>query len=75
MGRYLAYAIQYIKMLRDEDHSIQKNTKFCTISYQLHNSTINAVNHCKYLEVVLQSDLQWSKHIEENTAEANSTLA
>ena len=42
--------------------------------YQLHISTLNAVNHCKYLGVVLQSDLRWSKHIEEITAKVNSTL-
>ena len=42
--------------------------------YQLHNSSLNAVNHYKYLGVVLQSDLQWFKHIEEITAKANSTL-
>ena len=43
--------------------------------YQLHNSTLNSVDDCKYLGVVLQSNLRWSaKHIEEITAKANSTL-
>ena len=42
--------------------------------YQLHNSTLNSVNHCKYLGVVLQSNLRWSKHIKEITAKANSAL-
>ena len=42
--------------------------------YQLHNSTLNSVICCKYLGVVLQSNLWWSKHIEEITAKANSTL-
>ena len=37
----------------------------------MNNSTLNAVNHCKYLGVVLQSDLWWSKHI---AAKANSTF-
>ena len=42
--------------------------------YQLHSSTLSSVDHCKYLGVVLQSNLQWSKHIKTNTAKANSTL-
>ena len=41
---------------------------------QFHNSTLNSVNHWKYLGVVFQSNLRWSKHIEEITAKANSTL-
>ena len=43
--------------------------------YQLHNSTLSSVDHCKYLGVVLKSNLRWSKHIEEVTAKANSTLS
>ena len=42
--------------------------------YQLHSSTLSSVDHCKYLGVVLQSNLRWSKHIETITAKANSTL-
>ena len=42
--------------------------------YQLHNSTLNSVNQCKYLGVVLQSNLWWDKHSEQITAKANSTL-
>ena len=38
----------------------------------MNNSTLNAVIHRKYLGVVLQSDLWWSKHI---AAKANSTLS
>ena len=42
--------------------------------YQHHNCTLNSVSYCNYLEVVLQSYLQWSKHIETIIAKANSTL-
>lgn len=42
--------------------------------YKLHNSTLSSFDHCKYLGVVLQSNLQWAKHIEANTAKVNSTL-
>ena len=45
-----------------------------TYDYQLHNFTLNSVDHCKYLGVVLQSNLRWGKHIESITAKANSTL-
>ena len=43
-------------------------------NYRLHSSTISLVDHRKYLGVVLQSNLQWSKCNEAITARANSTL-
>ena len=42
--------------------------------YQLHSSTVSSVDHCKFLGVVLQSNLRWSKHIEAFAAKANSML-
>ena len=42
--------------------------------YQLHNFTLNSVDHCKYLGVVLQSNLCWDKHIESITAKANCKM-
>ena len=42
--------------------------------YQLHSSIFSSVDHCKYLGMVPQSNLRWSKHIEAITARANSTL-
>ena len=42
--------------------------------YQLYISIVNSVDHCKNLGITLQSNLQWSKHIEEITAKADSTF-
>ena len=43
--------------------------------YQIHDSILNSVDHCKCLGVTLQSNLWWSKHIEGITAQVNSTLS
>ena len=43
--------------------------------YSLDNRPLTRVDHCKYLEVVLQSNLNSAKHIEEKIAKANTTLA
>ena len=43
--------------------------------YSLDNRPLTIVDHSKYLEVVLQSNLNSAKHIEEKIAKANTTLA
>ena len=43
--------------------------------YQLHSSTLTSVDHCKYLEVVLQSNLRWSKHIKAITANKKAPIS
>ena len=54
---------------------VTQSTKYkISYDYQLHNTILNSVNHCKYLGVVLQSNLHWSKHVQEISAKANSTL-
>ena len=54
---------------------VTQSTKYkISYNYQLHNTILNSVNHCKYLGVILQSNLCWSKHVQEISAKANSTL-
>ena len=43
--------------------------------YYLHDCPLTKVDNCKYLGVVLQSDLNWKKHIDEKVTKANNTLA
>ena len=49
-------------MFHDEGYTIKKYK--IMYDYQLHSSILSVVDHCKYLGVVLQSNLQWSKHNE-----------
>ena len=60
-------------MFHDDGHLIQKYR--AQYDYHLHNSTLNAVNHCKHFRVIHQYDLRWSKHIEEITAKAETSKA
>ncbi len=44
-------------------------------SYHIQNSLPIAVTHCKYLGVIIQSDLRWDMHINQITVKANHTLS
>ena len=43
--------------------------------YQLHSTPLNKLNSCKYLGVIIQSDLKWSQHIHQIAVKANCTLS
>ena len=44
-------------------------------SYYIHNTQLSVVNQCKYLGILIQSDLKWNSHVNYVTAKANQTLA
>ena len=44
-------------------------------SYYIHNAQLSVVNQCKYLGILIQSDLKWNSHVNYVTAKANQTLA
>ena len=44
-------------------------------TYYLNGIPLSVVNHCKYLGIIIQSDLNWSKHVEQKVSKANSMLA
>ena len=55
--------------------SVTQSKKYKVMyDYKLHSSTLSLVDPYKYLGVVLQSHLMWSKHIEAIIARTNSTL-
>ena len=45
------------------------------ITYYLNGIPLSVVNHCKYLCIIIQSDLNWNKHIEQKVSKADSMLA
>ena len=44
-------------------------------TYYLNGIPLSVVNHCKYLGIIIQSDLNWNKHVEQKVSKANSMLA
>ena len=43
-------------------------------TYYLNGIPLSVVNHCKYLGIIIQSDLNWNKHVEQKASKANSML-
>ena len=43
-------------------------------TYHLYNTSLSLSDHCKYLGIILQSNLKWNRHIEETIAGTNSIL-
>ena len=43
-------------------------------TYHLYDTSLSLSDHCKYLGVILQSNLKWNRHIEETIAGTNSIL-
>ena len=66
-----AYAVGFGK----SSHILQSRTNFISTQYYLDNRSLTIVDHCKYLGVVLQLNLNWAKHIEEKVTKVNTTLA
>ena len=44
-------------------------------TYYLNGIPQSVVNHCKYLGIIIQSNLNWNKHVEQKVSKANSMLA
>ena len=44
-------------------------------TYHVNNTQLLVVNQCKYLGILIQSDLKWNSHVNHITAKANHTLA
>jgi len=44
-------------------------------TYHIQNTQLSVVNQCKYLGIVIQSDLRWNSHVDQITAKTNQTLA
>jgi len=57
-----------LKVTRATKHKILSN-------YYLHDTVLEVVENCKYLGVTVQSDLRWSKHIQNITTKASRTLS
>ena len=43
-------------------------------TYHLYDTSLSLLDHCKYLGVILQSNLKWNRYIEETIAGTNSIL-
>ena len=57
-----------LKITRAKVYKVEYN-------YQLHNTSLNELNSCKYLGVTIQSDLKWSQHIHQIAVKANYTAS
>ena len=41
--------------------------------YYLNGIPLSVVSHCKYLGIIIQSDLNWNKHVEQKYLKSNYT--
>ena len=53
---------------------MHRRKRYKHISLQFNDTSLSLSDHCKYLGVILQSNLKWNRHIEETIAGTNSIL-
>jgi hypothetical protein len=53
---------------------ITRKRNLVIFPYTLHNNQLNSTQEAKYLGVTISQDLSWTKHINNITSKANSSL-
>ena len=65
----------YVAGYGKSGHISQSRANFISTQYYLDNRLLIIVDHCNFVGVVLQLNLNWAKHIEEKVTKVNTTLA